>query len=216
MKLIPVIFTAALLGLAEAGFAQGFANFNFESAQIRDLNGSIIAATNAFPGWTVTAPFIDYDDTSLSGGSISIFDSKPPLSLPPVQGTYFAWLIGSGNLGYGAISLGQSGQVPGGTQSISFWGIDAGMQITFAGQPLNFVETGSTANYNIYTADISAYAGQTGQLLFTIPVNNNGDYGFLDNIQFSSIPTPEPSVIALAALGALSLGFFCRRRRYSA
>ena len=157
--------------------------------------------------------FVLYDDISLSGGSISIFDSKPPYSLPPIQGTYFAWLIGSDNPSYGVVSLGQTGRVPDGMQSISFWGIDVGMQVTFASHPLNFVENGSTGNYNIYTADISAYAGQTGELLFAVPLNSSGYYGFLDNIQFSSIPIPEPAESALAVLGALILGFHCRRNR---
>jgi hypothetical protein len=83
------------------------------------------------------------------------------------------------------------------------------MQITFNSQPLNFLVTGSSANYDIYTADISAYAGQTGQLLFTVPPYVNS--AILDNIQFSSSPVPEPAALALAALGAGLLG--CLRRR---
>ena len=78
------------------------------------------------------------------------------------------------------------------------------MQITFNGQPLNFFVTGSTANYNIYAADISEFAGHTGQLLFTVPPYTGSDE--LDYIQFSSVPVPEPSEFGLAVLGALLLG----------
>ena len=81
------------------------------------------------------------------------------------------------------------------------------MQATFNGQPIDFLVTGSTANYTIYSADISAYAGQTGQLLFTLPPNVDGDYAILDNIQFSTTAVPEPGPFALAALGTLLLGF---------
>ena len=197
-----------LLAICQNAWAQGFANLDFESAR-SVFNGYQLSVTDAFPSWTVVAPFVAHDDISLSGGSISIFDTNPPPSMMPIQGKYFVELVGSGpNPNYGPISLGQIGQIPVGTQSVSYWGIDEGMQITFAGQPLTFVETGSTANYSIYAAEISAYAGQTGQLLFTA---SPGSGGFLDNIQFSSSPIPEPSELTLAVLGALLLGFHYRR-----
>jgi PEP-CTERM motif len=90
-----------------------------------------------------------------------------------------------------------------------FWGTAGGLQVTFNGQPLTFLTTGSTANYIIYTADISAYAGQTGQLLFADPyyTNTQGGPASIDNIQFSSSSVPEPSAFALGALGTLLLGF---------
>jgi hypothetical protein len=209
-KIFSNLFLVIFLLAAQQGFSQGFVNLDFEDATI-DVSGSFQNfVAKAFPGWTVTAPYIIYDATSLSGGSISIFDSKPPYSLPSIQGTYFVWMFGSGTSpNYGTISLGQTGQVPIGTQSISFWGLNTGLQITFAGQSLNFVQTGTTGNYNIYTADITAYANQTGLLLFSAPVGSGNN--FIDNIQFSSNPVPEPSVLALTALGASFLGF--RRRR---
>jgi len=74
------------------------------------------------------------------------------------------------------------------------------------------VQIGSTQNYEIMAGNISTFAGQTGQLLFTaLPgTEDNAGSGLLDNIEFSSLPVPEPNEIALAALGALFLGF-CRR-----
>jgi hypothetical protein len=201
-----------LIFLVGVGHSQGFLNLDFESANVSGYpNPSFpIPASNAFPGWTVVAPYTAYDDVSLSGGSISIFDLKPPYSLPPIQGTYFVWMFGSGTSpNYGTISLGQTGQVPIGTQSISFWGLDTGLQITFGGQLLNFVETGTTGNYNIYTADISAYADQTGLLLLSAPVGSGNN--FIDNIQFSSSPIPEPSVLSLCSLCALFLCWLWER-----
>jgi hypothetical protein len=204
----------ALLLLCRSALAQGFVNLDFEDANNLGTPGSFnqISATDAFPGWTVYARYIVYDDISLSGGSISICDSGPPFYFPPIQGTYFALLFSANTPGDQlSISIGQTGQIPPSANSITFWGNDEGMQITFNGQPLSFSSIGSTANYSIYGADISAFAGQTGQLLFTVPPLTGSDN--LDNIQFSSSSVPEPSEFALIALGALLLGF--RRWRNS-
>ncbi len=68
---------------------------------------------------------------------------------------------------------------------------------------LSFIATSNAPNFTVWTADISAYAGQYGQLSFTAPWQSSG---LLDNIQFSSAPIPEPNGLALAALGGLLLG----------
>jgi hypothetical protein len=53
-KLISIIFTAALLSLAESGFAQGFVNLDFEAANLSAYGAgpAAVPATNAIPGWT--------------------------------------------------------------------------------------------------------------------------------------------------------------------
>jgi hypothetical protein len=111
--------------------------------------------------------------------------------------------------GSGTAAIGQTGQVPLSAQSLVFWGYAGGLQVTFDGQPLNFLGIGSTNNYTIYAANVSAYAGQTGQLLFSDPFysNTQGGPASIDNIQFSSSVVPEPSELALAALGTLLFGF---------
>jgi len=190
------------------GHSQGFVNLDFEDATIV-LNGYYYNVADLFPGWTVTAPYITYDSPSLSGNSISIMDANgyPP---HPIQGVYFAFLASGNTPGTGVtISLSQNGTIPLGTESMTFWGNLGGLQITFAGNSLAFTETGSTANYNIYAADVSAFAGQSGQLLFSLPAYLSS--ATLDNILFSSSPVPEPSVFALTALGGLLFGF--RRHR---
>ncbi|MDR3459668.1 MAG: hypothetical protein P4N60_19740 [Verrucomicrobiae bacterium] len=193
-----------LLAVGQIGFTQGFVNLNFESAQIKNLTGNQIPAANAFPSWTVNAPYIYYDDLSLSGQSISICDQNSPIFPSQIQGNYYA-LLTSANVQNGvSISLGQNGTIPLGTESMTFWGNFGGLQISFAGQALTFSETGSTANYNIYKADVSQFAGDSGQLLFSLPpfVGN----ATLDNIQFSSSPVPEPGELTLMVLGMALLG----------
>ena len=188
------------------GKSQGFINLNFESANLTGYpQTSPVPAANAFPGWTVNAQYIIYDDASLGGASISIMDANgyPPY---PIQGNYFAFLA-SGNESDTdfSISLSQTGAIPLGMQSMTFWGNIGGLQITFAGQSLAFSETGSTANYNIYTADVSAFAGQSGQLLFSLPAYVNS--ATLDNIQFSTSPVPEPSTLCLTVLGGIAFAW---------
>jgi len=135
------LFTISLFVLLpfgnQFGFAQGFVNLDFESADISQRSGNEIPATAAFPGWTVNAPFVYYNSVSLSGGSISIFNPTSLYPVPPIQGNYYAYLASVNVPGYDIpISLGQTGQVPSPTQSIQFWGNLSGMQISFNGQPL--------------------------------------------------------------------------------
>jgi hypothetical protein len=203
---IGLVGLVALLG--GEGRSQGFVNLDFESANLTGYPAGLVPAANAFPGWAVTAPYITYDAPSLSGNSISIFGTNPPLNAPPIQGTYYATLASGNTPGLGqTLLLGQTGTIPLGTQSVTFWGDIGGLQITFAGQSLAFSQTGTTANYNIYNASISAFAGQTGQLLFSLPPYVSS--ATLDNIQFSSSPVPEPSTFALSVLGGVLL--FARR-----
>src|ERR1022692_4564550 len=104
-----------------------------------------------------------------------------------------------------ACGPGQIGTLPSNAISMSFY-IQPGslFAVTFAGQQIPLTAIGSTFNATIMGGDISAYAGQTGQLLF-----QGG--GELDNIQFSPNAIPERSSFALLGTGALLLGFFRRR-----
>jgi hypothetical protein len=49
--------------------------------------------------------------------------------------------------------------------------------------------------------------------VFAYPQQNAADYLFLDSIQFSSQPIPEPGVVALCALGAALVASRVLRRR---
>ena len=191
--------------LSWEGKSQGFVNLDFESANLTGHPTGSVPAADAFPGWTDNAQYIIYDDVSLSGASISIMDTSgyPP---GPIQGNYWAFLAtGLVPQTDVTISLSQTGTIPLGMQSMTFWGNIGGLQISFGGQALAFSETGSTANYNIYSADVSAFAGLPGQLLFSLPAYTSN--ATLDNIQFSSSAVPEPSAFALTALGGLLLAW---------
>lgn len=201
--------------------AQGFANLDFEQSTIVSSSpsgGGYNSGTADVPGWT---EYNGWGDANYSGGATLIYNNQPldepgvalegtDFPIPAIQGQYSVLLLGGDILGgtQGA-AIGQTGTIPLTAQSMTFWwgtGLNNySLQITFGGNLLSFSPISSTANYVIYGADISGYAGQTGELLFT--EGPSAGEGVIDNIQFSSTTVPEPSEFALGALGTLLLGF---------
>jgi hypothetical protein len=207
-----------ILVLRQNAQGQGFVNLDFENATvILDGGPANIDASSAIPGWTAYAPLIQpviaYDSTSLGGAMVALEDANAPSGGGPlpIQGNYSMLLQGSTGP-TAAASIGQTGQIPLNALSLTFFlSLNSSLQVTFNGQIIPLVQIGSTSNYDIMGGNVSAFSGQTGQLLFTaLP---NGGYGLLDNIQFSPLAVPEPSELALGALGTLLLAF--RRWRNS-
>ena len=206
---------AVALAIGQHCHSQGFMNLDFEDATITIASGfpSYVLESDAIPGWTATPLnslngnlYIGYNTISLGGAAAFLYDNNNT-GQKPIQGNYSVLLQGpqlSIPSTPSTAAIGQTGTIPTTAQSLTFLANQFGLQVTFKGLPIDFLVTGSTANYNVYSADISAYAGQTGQLLFTAPLNSSV---LLDNIQFSSSPVPEPSTFALTALGGLLLGF---------
>ena len=82
--------------------------------------------------------------------------------------------------------------------------------VSLAGHNLVLIPIGTGANYTLFGADISAYAGQTGALTITaLAAPNNGNY--FDSFVFSTSAVPEPSVVGLLTLGGLFLGWRWRK-----
>src|SRR5205085_2653446 len=102
-------------------------------------------------------------------------------------------------------SIWQSGQIPVGARSIQFYAA-GNIGLSFGGQQIPLSSLGSGNNYVVFGGDISAFAGQTGELRF---VGN----GLLDNISFSSQAIPEPGGAALLAVGLVAGGASAWRRR---
>jgi hypothetical protein len=207
---VMIMKTCALLLLAASldftAEAQGtFQDLNFESARIiLDTNSpyypNAINAANALPGWTVggeneAAPDVLYNTTSSGAPAVSL---QGPGSFQPIlQGSFTVELQGSSAGAPASVSIGQTGQIPAGSASLQFFGADLGnLQVLFDGQPLSYGAIGTGPNYTIYGADISAYAGQTGQLLFTALPDGTA---LIDNIQFFTVP--EPTTCALILCG---------------
>ncbi len=203
------------------GSTSGFANLDFESANVSGYSspGSILAS-NAIPGWTayisgVPQSTILYNDETLGEAAISLQGTNGIFQ--PIQGRYFVLLQATFFApDTNTAAIGQTGVIPTGTQSLIFWGntaasgVASNMQVTFNGSAIPYFAVGTGSDYTIYGANISGFAGDTGQLLFTA---FNNTYAEIDNIQFSSSPIPEPSTLSLSALGGLFLAW--RRWRKS-
>jgi hypothetical protein len=187
--------------------AQGFLNLDFESANLSGYSAGSVPATNAIPGWTaylggIAQTNINYNVSSGGGGiQVDILGSTS------LQGNYFIYI--GGTRGEPA-SIGQTATIPVTAQSLIWWGSGPN-GLSFNGQALSFSVIGSGSNYAIFAANISAFAGDTGQLLFTSGGLFSAPGAFIDNIQFSTSPVPEPGFLSLLGLG--SLGFLWLRRK---
>ncbi len=189
---------------------QGFVNMDFESANLSGYSAGSVPTSNAIPGWTayiggMTLANINYNIGIGGGIQVSVIGTNA------FQGNYCVLLQGEVSTSVNEpASIGQTGTIPGTAQSLIFWGFGPGV-VSFNGQILPLTVLSYTANYDILGINISPYAGQTGQLLFT-STHYGVSTGFsIDNIQFSSSPIPEPGIVSLFALG--SLGFLWQRQK---
>jgi uncharacterized protein (TIGR03382 family) len=119
-------------------------------------------------------------------------------------------------------TLAQTGTVPTNTQSLRFRayfvGSSGSFNVTMDGVTLPLISLGASSNYIQYAADIHDWARLTAELAFTNIAqrpHSSNNYLFLDAIELSSLPAPEPGVAGLWSLGLLLLGWRFWRRRSS-
>jgi hypothetical protein len=163
----------------------------------------------AMPGWrgylgANQVDWILYNDLFLSNAGISIHGPNNPA--PDLfHGQYYVQLQNSFPVATDVPALAQTGTLPSDAQTIQFLSsapFAIGFTVTFASELIPLSLLGTTSNgRQIWGGDISAFAGQTGELRFR-------GSGTLDYIQFS--PIPEPSSPCLFGLGAILFGFRSR------
>ena len=74
-------------------------------------------------------------------------------------------------------------------------------------QIVPFAAIGSEPNYTLYGANISAWADDTEQITFSAQAVVLGLNNWtIDEISFSPTALPEPSIVALTAMGGLLFG----------
>jgi hypothetical protein len=206
-----------LLVLIQSGHAQGFVNLDFEDATVaptpvNGYGGSVDPAM-AFPGWAVGGGGnllnILYNDLTLGSPAVTLIGPNFPNApgLTPLQGSYSALLYYDNPTITPPPTLSQTGLIPANTQSISFLignGLLSHASLTLNGVNISLVPISGGQ----MAGSISAFAGSLAQLTFTTSDDITGDnFLYIDDIQFSTTPIPEPSELALGALGALLLGF---------
>jgi len=206
------IVSVTLLMCIGVGYSQRFVNLDFETTTITTIhNPGGDTYTAKTPGWSVNTfnyvngdpNSIPYNNIALDSASVNLEGTNSPYA-PAIQGLYSILLQGGTAFAptTNGASIWQTAQVPVTAQSITYWG--NALQVFFDGQLLSFVAVSNSPSFTLWEANISAYAGQTGQLEFTEPWQNSG---LLDNIQFSSSPVPEPGVFGLSIFGGLALAW---------
>ena len=228
---------AITFSLLQTVSAQGFINLNFEQASIAPAPpgytpwdaANRISAASALPFWSVSEDSTIC--TAVWGSPIALDETSVALvsgTYPPIAGNYSVQLSAYANAPsgyYRSSSISQAGVIPAGTRSIQFLiaspyqNIQPNPIVTLNGAANALREISQSGGVITMAGDVSAFAGNTATLAFlcaatsggTFPANEN--YFNLDDIQFSPSSIPEPSGLALVALGALLLGF--RRRRNS-
>jgi hypothetical protein len=218
-------FVTVSLALLRNVSGQSFVNLNFENAIITPDPSSpyypdAVYASDAIPGWTATGFIgptdIYYDNLTLGAPCVAIDDSNGLYDSPPIDGAFSIILYGGGGPLTGA-SISQTGIVPASAESILFkaqYAVAMGgtLQVSLGGQTIPFSALSTGSNYTLYGGNVSAFAGQSEQLIFSASAGVNNIWT-IDDIQFSPSPVPEPTEFALATLGILLLGF--RRWRNS-
>jgi hypothetical protein len=211
-----VCFSAVLIVCLQHVSGQGFANLNFDQSTIvtsQPSGGGWDTGTANVPGWAWTPTdsgytnIMFYNSFALSGFAVNLVGTNFGATHAAIQGKYSIYIQGADyNGGFGA-TIAQTGQIPLDARSITYWG--GNFQVSFDGHPLSFIDVSNALRYVVWEADISAYAGQTGELLFSCGTFNAG---MLDNIQFSSLPIPEPGILGMFGLGGLCFLFYRKNR----
>jgi len=211
---------------ASSAFAQGtFQNLDFESANIIVEPGPgnpyypyTTSVTNGLPEWTPYGSFLGgyifYDDISIGAPSISIHDTNRFFPIM-ISGQYTVFLQAGTypDRPPANVALGQVGLVPLDARSIQFKA-SAPLSLSVQGQTIPIFQIGSGPNYALWGGDISQFAGQTVDLrISTLQTPQNLWYSSsLDDITFSPVAIPEPSVLTLSALATGLLGCWISAR----
>jgi hypothetical protein len=230
LKYINWLFVLSLCTSAYTTHAQSFVNLNFESASVPPSGVAppdYVPIGSALPGWSAylgtqqitqvgyNTPTLGTAIVSLIGPTWNSSDTSTYLT-GIIDGNYSVDLqTGVGPPSYTGgenVSIAQNGTVPSTAESIQFKALDlTPLTVSFNGNVLSPVALSSGTSpdglpYTLYSANIAPWAGVYGELEFTADFNGSFNNVTLDDITFSPNAVPEPSIVALTAMGGLLLG----------
>ena len=223
------------LAFSQSINAQGtFQNLNFEEANPVAAGSPYpaydVTTESALPGWSVyyggtQEAVVAYNSESLGAAQVTLLGPGNTSGVGVIDGNYSVYLQPGTSLqgtGSYSASIAQVGTIPSSAVSLTFdaWQpmYATPFSVSFAGDTLSPVvlstgESPSGQAYDVYGVNIASFAGQNGQLEFTVypPWGNSL---LLDDILFSTTPVAEPSIAALTSIGGLLFGarkWFARR-----
>ena len=210
-----------LVAFLENTCGQSFINLDFESANLSPIPaggfGGGVSITDAIPGWTgylgtnrVTQ--VLQNNATLGDASIDIFGPNWSY-VGIIEGQYTVVLQPGGDPypggGYDEASITQTGSVPFNAHSLQFKAQTRGsFSVSLGGQDLSLIPLGTGANYTLYGADITPFAGQVE----TLTITAESDYvNFFDSFVFSPSSVPEPSALSLFGICILFVCWWMKR-----
>ena len=225
IKLIAA-FSVAFLAALSAQAQVAFQNLNFEQANPGSIVFGPVPVASALPYWsvyygTLQQTEIEYQQVSTGATSVSLVSVANQV-YPPLAGDYSIILTG-GLLDNNPqpASISQTGEISSSIQSLFFdaqsQGFPGTLEVQVGTQSIPIVAVGVGSDFTIYGANISAWDGDTEPITFLAPSSesDNFDQWEIDDISFSTtVVSPEPSIVALTAIGGLLFGtrkWFARR-----
>ena len=222
MKTQNLIAWSACLIFVHLSNGQGtFQNLNFEQASPVSagdpFNPNAVTAASAFPYWSVYSGNVQQTEVNFNdpdAGTTTVGLVNPSSPFFPGIDDYSVLL--QGGFTASSASISQTGMIPSGTESLLFEAQPAAgpLDVFIGTQSVSFsaVETGP--DYTLYSANISAWGGDTESLTFSAPEGYGGNNWVIDDISFSPNTVPEPSILVLTTIGGLIFGarkWFARR-----
>jgi len=205
--------SAAFLAALSAQAQDTFQNLDFEQANPINAGNPyypyFVTVASALPYWTVTEEGVQqteiaYNNISLGAPWVDLIGPGAPFGLAPIDGNYSVMLQGTFA---GSAEISQTGTISSGTESLFFEAQpgEGTLDVLIGAQIVPITAVGNGANYTLYGANISAWAGDSESLTFSAAQDDSGLNNWeLDDISFSQVP--EPSTVALTAIGGLLFG----------
>jgi hypothetical protein len=228
MKNLGYIIGLLTVNFLTTGFAQLILNGSFENGTLPPSSSGFpetLDPTVALPNWNISGSPLYYQGGALGGPVVAITSSASTS-----DGTNSVYL----QAGFGGattpVSLWQDLSIPAYAKAITFQskplydpnlypaGYYLALLVSAAGVSVAPTSlSADSSGFNSYAIDVTAYAGSSMELRFSVdPLGDSARGGAyqIDNIRYSTTPTPEPGTVALLGLCAATIGIHrCRKSK---